>query len=502
MTALSRASWQAQCCDGEAAAWPDEATSRQSAEALPLVVDLDGTLLSSDLLIECFLRLLATDPLALVGLPRWMLAGKAGLKLALAERTVLDLSTLPLNEEVVALIRRERERGRRIYLASASHGRLVGPLADHLDLFDGVFATEGDINFAGERKAAALVAAFGERGFDYAGDAEVDRPVWRRARRAIAVKPTRRLQRRLRDEHDDLVVEGTGAVPWRDLARALRPHQWLKNLLVFLPLLTAHRFDAASILAALIAFIAFSLSASSAYLLNDLMDLPHDREHPTKCRRPFACGAVPLLHGMIAIPLLLALGLALAAAHSPLLLGVLALYYAATVLYSVWLKRKVLVDVLTLGGLYTLRVLAGAVAVGVVVSPWLLMFSLFLFLSLGIVKRYAELVDGMARGGTPPSGRGYKFEDLSMLAALGAASGYAATLVVGLYITSDAVTALYRTPELLWLICPLLLYWSSRMLMIAHRGHMHDDPVVFAVTDRVSVAIGVTCVAVVLAAAV
>lgn len=452
----------------------------------PLVVDLDGTLTPSDLLIES-LFLLA--PLDIIRLPLWLLAGKAPFKARIAEAVTLDLASLPLNDEVVALITAERARGRRIYLASASDRRLVQALADQLGLFDGVFASDGITNLRGDDKARHLIAAFGLRGFDYVGNSAADLPVWQSARRAIVVNASGRVTAEARLRRPDMTeLSPRQTSPLLHL-RAMRAHQWLKNLLVFLPALADHSLDGATLAASVLAFLAFCLCASSVYLLNDLVDLPSDRAHPSKKARPFASGRIPLAHGLGLIPALLAAAVLVSLALPVEFVAVLGAYWGITLLYSLTLKRRLVVDVLTLAGLYTLRVLAGAAATGILVSEWLLAFSMFLFLCLALIKRYSELVERLRSHKGKPAGRAYVTDDTPMVGALAGASGFVSVLVLALYIASPDVDRLYPHPQLLWAIGILLLYWVSRVLMLAHRGEVHDDPVVFAVKDRVSLMI-------------
>lgn len=466
----------------------------------PLVVDVDGTLLRTDLLVESALGAVRRSPLVLLQVPGWLAAGRARLKRELAARGGLEPEALPYNEAVLERLQRERARGRRLYLASAADREAVAAIADHLGLFEGVFASDGAINLKGETKAAALVEAFGEGGFDYLGDDRADLPVWRRARRAGLVDAPAAVERavaRAGGDHEVVAPRRSDALAY---VRALRPHQWLKNLLVFVPAVAAHTLGPASLTLATLALLAFSLVASGVYVLNDLLDLPSDRAHPRKRNRPFASGAVPLAHGLVLCPILLVAGAAVALLAGGPLLAVLGVYFVLTSAYSLYLKRQALLDVITLAGLYTLRVLGGAAAVGLPVSEWLLAFSLFLFLALAIVKRYAELVDAVENDHGDPRGRGYEARDLAVLAALGAAAGYSAVLVLALYTQTAQVQALYAQPTLLWGVCGLLLYWISRMLLISHRGGMYDDPLVFAIGDRVSQAVLVLCALLVLAA--
>lgn len=453
---------------------------------IALVIDLDGTLLRSDLLLESLFALLRRQPLLAFVLPLWLLKGKAAFKAEIARRVVLDMAAMPWDERVHALIRSAAGTRYRV-LCTASDRALACAAAEHIGQFDEVLASDGRRNLSGRSKAALLVERFGVRGFDYAGNAEVDLHVWRVAREAIVVNAPISLANaaaRCTRVSRHLPAPDAGFAAW---LRALRVHQWLKNVLVFVPLLASHRmFEPMAASQTAVAFMAFSLCASGVYLLNDLLDLASDRRHPRKRMRPFAAGALPLLHGMLAVPVLSAFAFALALWVSPLFAAALGLYLLLTLAYTLYLKRIVMMDVMVLAALYTLRIVAGTLAIGAALSFWLLAFSMFLFLSLAMLKRYTELLTVQAQGDAQSAGRDYRVDDLPLVQSLGAASGYLAVLVLALYINSTASELLYRHPQLLWLLCPVLLYWIGRAWMIAHRGLMRDDPVVFAATDRAS----------------
>ena len=466
-----------------------------------LCVDLDGTLLRTDLLHESLLALLSRNFLYLFLLPIWLLKSKAGFKREIARRVALAPEMLPCDERVLELLRTTPQRPR--VLCTASDALLVEPLARHLGLFEEVLASDGRTNLGGTAKAAALVERFGERGFDYAGNAPVDMKVWARADGALVVNAPLRIARAA----DKVAAGGTKAhLPaarggLRVWAKALRLHQWLKNLLVLVPLLSAHRFlEPPAIAQTFGAFVAFGLCASGTYLLNDLLDLAPDRLHPRKRRRPFAAGTLPIRNGLLALPLLVLAGFALAWAIGPAFALALLAYCVMTLAYSFKLKRIVMIDVVMLAALYTVRIVAGAVAIDQPLSFWLLAFSMFIFLSLALLKRYTELNSVRSSGKEKAAGRGYGTADLPLLQSLGAAAGYISVMVLALYINSPESLKLYTRPQVLWLLCPLLLYWISRAWVIAHRGHMHDDPVVFAATDRGSQIIVLLFVVVALAA--
>jgi 4-hydroxybenzoate polyprenyltransferase len=462
------------------------AAAAASARAVPLCIDLDGTLIRSDLLVESALQLLRTNPLYLFRFAGWLLRGKAHLKQEIAQRTSLDVAALPYEQRLLGWLH-ENAGSRHRVLCTASDRKFADAVAAHVGGFDEVLASDGEHNLSGRNKARVLCERFGERGFDYAGNEARDLPVWSCARRAIVVNAPAGLARRAGGVSEvEHVFErhGSRLHAW---LRALRLHQWLKNLLIFLPLLTAHLVLApGAVLRSALAFLSFCICASGVYLLNDLLDLDADRRHPRKRLRPFAAGALPLTAGLVAAPLLTLAAFALALAISPLFAAVLATYYALTLAYSFALKRIAMLDTVVLAGLYTIRIVAGTAALQIATSFWLLAFSMFLFLSLAMIKRYTELAALLKVGDSRSAGRDYVVDDLPLVQSLGGASGYLAVLVLALYINSTASEALYRHPQVLWLLCPVLLYWISRAWLIAHRGEMHDDPVVFATTDRIS----------------
>lgn len=463
-----------------------------STARVPLVVDLDGTLLRSDTLVESAFGLVKQSPSRFLMPLIWLREGKARLKTRLAEEVDLDVSVFPYDEEFLKFLQSESARGRSLVLATATHERYARQIADHLGMFDDVLATTDHLNLSARHKAQALVERYGVEGFDYAGNSADDLPVWAAARNAIVVNPEPGVLIRA-NRHGNVArvfLSGDGTV--RGWLKAIRVHQWLKNLLVFVPLLASHRVGELSLLfAGLVAFLSFGMCASSVYVLNDLLDLEDDRHHPAKRRRPFASGRVSVKAGLLVFPILLcgAFGSALAFLPSGFALA-LAVYYMLTLSYSLSLKRVVMLDVVALALLYTVRIIAGALAFGLALTYWMLAFSIFVFLSLALVKRYAELKLARDQGSAGKArGRGYYADDLEMVSSLGAASGYIAVLVLALYIQDSNTVRLYQHPEAIWLAVPILLYWMSRTWLLAHRGQMQDDPVVFAATDRVSLVV-------------
>jgi len=467
----------------------------------PLIVDLDGTLLQSDMISESVIKVLHKNPTYLLYIPFWLLRGKAAFKQHLAQLANVDPSVLPYNQEILAWLRQQRDLGRRLILCTASDKFIADKIATYLGIFDDVMASDGIVNLSGEHKAAALVQRFGEKGFDYIGNACIDLAVWKRARRAIVVTAKAALIKKAGACCEIERIFPLPAFEWKTGYQVLRVHQWLKNSLLFVPLLAAHQFThVSSWLTLILAFFAFGFCASSVYVVNDLLDLESDRQHPRKCKRPFVAGSVPLWIGVILTPLLLMISLVLAEGIGITFSLWLLLYFGLTCAYSCGLKRLILVDCLILAMLYTLRIVAGASALDLKLSFWLLAFSVFLFFSLAFIKRYAELQTQLLHGKHKVHGRGYYSSDAPLIQMLGIASGYASVLVLALYLNSDAVSYLYHTPAIVWGAVPIVLFWISWMWMQAHRGNMHDDPVLFALQDKVSLIAGAAFAAVLILA--
>jgi 4-hydroxybenzoate polyprenyltransferase len=459
---------------------------RVKTHLVPLAVDLDGTLIATDLLWEAIIALLKRNPLYILLLPYWAFQGPYVLKTQLAGRVHIDAASLPYRTDFLAFLRAEYAKGRRLILATGSPMAFAQQIADHLGLFESVLASADGVNLTSSRKSAALNSLFGQAGYDYAGNSRADLAVFETARESVIVAPDRSaaaFQARTQALFFPASPQGL-----RPLLKMLRVHQWAKNVLVAVPAVLANDLDRLTTLAAIaLAFAAFSLAASSIYILNDLIDLPLDRRHASKSKRSIASGAV-------SIPMALSVAGALAAASVSLALLlpwmfqlVLAGYAILTTTYSLALKRMLLIDVLTLAGLYTVRVIAGAAAAQIDVSFWLLAFSVFFFLSLALVKRFVELEQAPADTASKVAGRGYRAADKHVIAEAGMASTFAAALVLALYIDSSEVKQLYGNPWLIWPLCPIVLYLSIRIWVLARRGEMHEDPVVFLLSDWRSV---------------
>ena len=462
-------------------------TGAKPAKATPpvLCVDLDGTVIRGDLLWECVLALLKTRPFTLLLLPLWMIRGKAHLKRQLAARTQLNPARLPYRDEVLELIRKERRTGRKVALVTAADRELAEVIARYLDLFDEVHASDGVVNLIGASKAEFLAQRFEGSGFDYVGDSALDVEVWRKARGAYVVGSQHRTEQAaaVTELKAAFLDAPTSFRTWSD---AIRGHHWAKNLLLFLPLTLAHNLDVELLTRTFFGFLLYGCCASGLYILNDLLDLHSDREHPWKKQRPFAAGEISIPQGLLASVLLLGVGLGFGVALEPgfglTLLG----YAALTMWYSLQLKKIALLDVFVLSSFYSFRILAGALISSTPLSQWFLAFSLFFFLSLAMAKRYSELVHATNLVKTGNSGRGYRADDRELLMALGVGSSFAAVVIFSLYVHGQEVRALYVSPEYLFLLCPIVLYWLSRNWLLAHRGELKEDPVTLAIRDRVS----------------
>jgi 4-hydroxybenzoate polyprenyltransferase/phosphoserine phosphatase len=501
---------------------PAESGSRATAvtQAEPLCVDLDGTLVKSDTLVDTVIVLTRQSPTSLLSFPKWIAQGKAAFKRKVSELAAIDVVHLPYNKPLLEYLRQQHAEGREIYLATGADTLLAERVAAHLGIFAGVLASDGSTNLTGHNKLAAFREKF-PGGFCYIGNARPDVPLLTSCVQPMVANPHRSLSAGLRAANVVPVRYFNDATsPVKAWLRAIRLHQWAKNVLIFLPVLLAHVHSAGPNVAALLAFFSFGLAASATYIVNDLLDLEADRHHPRKRRRPFAAGDLSPFIGVATIVTFAALSLAIAIllphvlmALSPrflrngqgTFLGWLIIYVISTTAYSLRLKRMVLVDVIVLSGLYTIRILAGSAASGVPVSPWLAAFSIFFFLSLAFVKRFSELeslrLRNEASGIVAVKGRGYRISDLEQLRSFGTSSGYASVLVFLLYVGNlDAAAKLYVHTTRLWLLVPVLLLWLSRLWLQASRGELHEDPVVYAVTDKRSVLLGVLVVAIVLAA--
>ena len=457
----------------------------------PIVVDLDGTLIRTDLLVESLCKYLIQHPLSFFKLVYWLLVeGKSGLKSKLSQMVEIDIAMLPYNEELVAWLKEQKSAGRQLVLATASHQTYAQKVANHLTIFEAVFGTTNDVNLKSKNKCELLVSKYGYKQFAYVGDIYADLPIWASCSDAYIIEGKPFLQKKLNSLGIKPIVFSLGCPSqFKSFIKSLRLHQWLKNLLIFLPLFAAQSYlIPLSVLQAVCAFFIFGITASSAYLLNDLVDVENDRHHPSKKLRPFAAGNLNLLVGWVASPVLLILAFSAAYLLMPNeFIAVLFLYLIATLAYSFKLKKIVLVDVLVLAALYTIRIIAGAAATGLPLSLWLLSFSMFFFLSLALMKRFSELqISKDANSEKKLRGRGYLPIDFEAISSMGIASGYVSVLVLGLYFQDEKIVHMYKNASILWFTCPIFLFWVSRMWLLTHRGEMDHDPVYFAAKDKCS----------------
>lgn len=453
----------------------------------PICVDLDGTLINTDTIIESTIHLIKTKPSNIFLLAVWLLKGKANLKHQIARRASLDVTLLPYNKPLLDWLKKQKQNGRPLILATASDFSLAQKIASHIGIFSRVVASDGHINLSSHKKAQALTTLHGAKQFCYAGNSRADLAVWRVAGSAIVVNGSPSLLKAASQHAPIEKVFPRQPLSFQTIAKTIRIHQWVKNLLLFVPLIAAHQVaDIPLLTSATIAALSFCCMASAIYIMNDLFDLEADRAHHTKRFRPLAAGTIPPVTAIAIAGILGIASLALALPLPPRFAIALALYVMINLAYSSTIKQIALLDVITLSSLYVLRILAGSAATHVMTSSWLFVFAMFLFTSLALVKRFSEITNLAKQNKDKAIGRGYTSDDKQILGMLGIASGFISLLVLSLYISSDTVTNLYRAPMLLWLMIPLLLFWISRLWLLAYRGQVHEDPIMFAIKDSPS----------------
>lgn len=453
----------------------------------PLVVDLDGTLIKTDLLYESIIQCIKKNPLMMFLILFWLCKGKAALKSQLALLVRIEPETLPYNNDFLTYLKNEFNNGHILILATASHKTYAEQIASYLGIFKGVYATDDKINCKGTEKAKICLSRFGEKGFDYAGDSKADLKIFKIARKVVLVRPSKAVQRKTKKNGnvDREFIENRGQL--FQYLKAIRIHQWLKNGLIFVPLITSHKlFDLSLLFTSITGFFALCLCASGTYIINDLFDLNSDRSHPRKKMRPFASGDIPILKGVVLSSLLIVSGLTISIWLDSAFSFVLCGYIGLTLGYSLVFKTIALVDTILLASLYTIRVIAGALLIEVNLSFWLITFSIFIFYCLALLKRVTELQNLSNSGCEKINGRGYSLQDANTLRGMGISSGLLSIIVFALYINSSDMLLMYSRPQVLWLICPLLLYWINMLWLKTGREEMHDDPIVFTIKDHQS----------------
>jgi 4-hydroxybenzoate polyprenyltransferase/phosphoserine phosphatase len=467
----------------------------------PLCVDLDGTLVKSDTLLDSLLVLARTHPGLVLRLPPKLLKGKAAFKAFVSSNVELDVAHLPYNRKVLQFLQQEFSHGRRLYLATGANIRLAERVAHHLGIFEGVLGSDDATNLTGHKKLAILEKRFGQDGFAYIGNGVADLPLLESASQKMLANPSTALRSRMRRHRivaSHTFEERVDLVP--SLLKALRPHQWAKNLLILLPPLLAHERSFPVLAQAMLAFFCFCCAASGTYVVNDLLDIEADRRSTRKRLRPFASGDLAPSAGLVLSGVLLILSFVVARSLPLEFMFWLVFYVASTVAYTLYLKRVPLLDVLVLSGLYTLRLIAGGAATHTPISHWLAGFAIFLFFSLAIVKRFAELENIRLAGKQLKNGRGYVMSDIEQMRSFGTASAFAAVVVFANYISGVDVIKLYHHSHYLWLIVPCMILWLCRVWLLASRGELDEDPVAFALTDAPSLVIGAIVVVIILAA--
>jgi len=456
--------------------------------SLPLCVDLDGTLIQTDSLWESCVRLISQKPLMIFLMPFWLFVGKAGFKQKISEHVSLDPSSLPYNATLLKYLTQQRLKSRHLVLVTAAHKDIAEAVAFHLNIFDEIIASDETHNLSGSNKAKLLTEKFGEQGFVYAGNATIDLKVWQHAASAILVNTSNAVTAKAKqlfkvEEHFPIKQK----ISLKVVLKAIRLHQWAKNMLIFSALVLSHSWgNSEALIQSIYAFFAFGFAASSIYLVNDLIDLEADRLHKTKQFRPLAAGVLPIQWAVLLTPILLIFAFSFASFVNTNFILILGGYLALTIAYSLFLKPIALLDVITLTSLYTLRIIAGAIAISVPLSYWLLAFSMFIFLSLALIKRFSELKNLSLQGETKSVSRGYHVDDIEAISLFGISSGYISTMILVLYIHGLQATTVYSQADWLWIVAVTVLYWISYMWLLAFRGQMNEDPVFYAIRDRTS----------------
>lgn len=453
-----------------------------------VICDLDDTLLRTDLLFESVLKLIRTKPWLIIKLPGWFLKGKAHAKAAIAQHVKLDPALLPYRDDVLRLVKARRQAGAKTVLLSASNQELVSSISNYCQCFDDAGGSSDSINLKGKQKLAWIESRY-PGPFEYIGDSSADIPIWKKSAHAVLINPSSSTTSKLKSLGTSCEVLDDRPNLVRLITKQLRVNQWVKNILIAVPLISAHKITDLDLLAkTILAMISFSMIASMVYVMNDMLDVENDRKHPTKKERPFASGKLPIKTGFFLAPILGVASFAVASLLGWKFSGVIAIYFIVNIIYSIRLKEEVMLDVVTLASFYTMRLMAGSAATDIIISQWLLSFSTFFFLGLAMVKRYTELLRIVSRNHNALHGRGYTGEDKIPVLVMGITCSMLSILILALFFASPDVQVLYREPYRLWMLAPILLFWTGRIWLLTQRGQVDDDPVVFAMKDKVSLA--------------
>lgn len=456
-----------------------------SEDKSPLCVDLDGTLIKTDVMFESIVILLKYNPLNLFLIIFWLIKGRYYLKEKLIEKTKLDPNKIPINEEIIEYLKIERKNGRKILLVTAAMQEIANLYSDYFGLFDEAIGSKDGINLVGKNKASYLVQRFGEGGFDYIGDSKKDLYIWKYSRNSYIVNQTKNLIDKVK-KHSN-VLKTWNLIPEPKIIlffKQIRAYQWVKNLLIFLPVVLSHSLNLKDYFLSFLAFVSFSLLSSSIYLINDIYDLDSDRNHPEKKYRPFALGYLNLLFVLKAFIILFLLSFVIALFVSPKFLLSIFIYLIFSLLYTYSFKKIPILDIVILSFLFTIRIYAGSFATNIAISEWLFSFSIFFFLSLSSLKRYIELIK--MNDNSKLIGRAYNKEDSNLIKIIGVSTGLISILVYVLYINSSKVNSLYSNPEYLYFILLILIYWLLRLWFYSDKKTINYDPISFILKDKVS----------------
>jgi len=455
-----------------------------------LVVDLDNSLLKIDLFKESLGKSLLKRPLVFFKTVMLALNSIALAKTFISKECKTDCHTLPYNNKILDIIDSYRKKGYLILLATGAPQAYAHSIANHLGLFDEVIATNEQINNVGINKLESIKKHVNDS-FIYLNDSVKDLPVWLHCKKAILIGDNGRVKNMLIKNNVEIIdtVKKEKSII-EILLKQLRVHQWSKNMLLFVPALLSHQLlEPGVFLNALCSFIAFSLLASSIYVLNDIIDVDYDRKHPMKKNRPIAAGDLSMLRAYAVLLVCFLIGGWMAMLLGTTFLFVMAVYIILNLLYSLYFKRIIILDVLLLMSFYTLRIIAGHIPDTFPFSPWLLSFSVFLFFSLAFLKRYVNII--LENNVSTKNGTGYSINDSNILKSFGVGSGIISTLVLILYTGSEQVQPFYLTPMILIFLAPIMLYWICRIWLLADRGLIKDDPILFAIKDKISYVVAI-----------
>ena len=456
-----------------------------------IIVDLDGTLLKTDMLCEAVVAKISKNFKETINILKVLLLNnRLEFKNYAFKDNTIDINTLPFNQEVISKVKKLKKSGNKIYLVTASPTNIAIKINEALKIFDNVYGSTDEVNLKGEEKKKLLNKLFGKKNYHYFGNSKEDLHVWKDSGYAYLVNVSFKIKNKVNDIRIPFESIETKKSKFEIFKSVIRIKQWIKNILIFVPLIAAQAFTLENYIQCLYAFVSFSMIASGVYIFNDLLDIRVDRHHEIKKNRVFASGEMQLETGFVIGVLLWIIGFILTSAINTSFLWALVVYSILTSLYSIKLKKIPIIDLCTLSILYTLRIWSGSVANEIQLSVWLLALSIFLFYSLACVKRLGELSNNKLTGRLTIKDRGYDIKDIPIVQSMAVSTGNAATIVFALYLNSTEIVKYYSYPPALWVIWLVLLYWVNYIIFMANRGKINEDPVIFAIKNKISIICG------------